>query len=419
MGGRQLRFLDTPGTIDNKNSEVALKEVANIFALNPSGFHAILFVIKYGSKISADELSLSGMLKALLGDDVFSDYVILVVTHGDMFKEDTMKGIVSGDVKAYANQQDCGLKDLLVECRERVILFDGTELDPVNNRKQICHLVSMVDEIVNNNGGKRFDNSYFKLARKETELHTSTTVTDTETAEDKRALERSITEQVGHAVAQQIRKDNSWCFPADAFACLSSGKYVSMANLRVGDKVLSCARGGTLVFSQVYILGHAENDVILPCVKICTSKSCICLSPGHYVFVSGETDSVMTPVSAQNVKCGDKVYICRSAHESADQLESMELETVIDIQSTICRGMYAPFTETGTIVVNGVLASCYVDLLPPSVSHLMLWPVRKLYEVCPGLCSILSYGRFDGIPLWMHWCVKTLLPVLPFRYFRQ
>merc|ERR1719272_1250059 len=75
--------------------------------------------------------------------------------------------------------------------------------------------------------------------------------------------------------------------------------------------------------------------------------------------------------------------------------------TVLQInQKSMAMGMYAPLTHTGTIVVDGVVASNYAlpDLsakLPHSLAHFVLLPVRiyhalGLNHIMEVLCRLRS-----------------------------
>ena len=67
------------------------------------------------------------------------------------------------------------------------------------------------------------------------------------------------------------------------------------------------------------------------------------------------------------------------------------------------RGIYAPVTPSGTVVVDSVVASVYVrgfagSMNDPRVQHAISWPLRMLNtHILAGFNKMMPD---DGIPLW-------------------
>ncbi|KAK0067091.1 GTPase IMAP family member 8, partial [Biomphalaria pfeifferi] len=72
-----------------RNDSEKLKELFQHFQeslqLVPNGFDAILIVIRYGSKFTAEDVKTFEILKLALGNDVLKNYGIIVLTYGDTF----------------------------------------------------------------------------------------------------------------------------------------------------------------------------------------------------------------------------------------------------------------------------------------------------------------------------------------------
>merc|ERR1712032_1220046 len=97
---------------------------------------------------------------------------------------------------------------------------------------------------------------------------------------------------------------------------------------------------------------------------------------GHLLFVFvGEVD-YMT-IAVNDLQVGNKFVIFRGAQVQASNILSVK-EREND------RGLYAPLTYGGRLLVNGVVASNYASPdaelhLPHSLAHAFIFPVR-LYE---------------------------------------
>jgi len=142
--------------------------------------------------------------------------------------------------------------------------------------------------------------------------------------------------------------DEDCCFPADATVELESGLTRRMDKLAVGDVVRSDADGA---FTTVYTFAHKKGDVSKATIfrrLMLESGHALELTPEHMVFV-GHGDKKQAK-SASNVRLGDLLTV----------VDRAGVQRVTDI-STVTKvgGIFAPFTRSGSLVVNGVVASSY------------------------------------------------------------
>jgi len=183
------------------------------------------------------------------------------------------------------------------------------------------------------------------------------------------------------ACACDKKKKKSHCFsPANTVEVQDQG-LISMDSLKIGDYV----RAGKNKFSRVYSFLHLDHEAEADFLQIKAEglKTPLEVSPEHMVFVKD------TPVRASQVKVGDM----------------LGENKVSDIKSVKRRGVYAPVTESGSIVVSGVLASSYAAVRSYSLvnQHLeahALFAVRRL--VCAfdfSMCERETYT--DGFPNWL------------------
>jgi hypothetical protein len=173
------------------------------------------------------------------------------------------------------------------------------------------------------------------------ESETGTSVTDAVTD----AL-NAVTDLVSEA-------SGSACFAGSAMVETSSG-FTSMSALRNGD-VVRTASG----FEPVVGFLHADAGSA-SFIELTTSSSVLPVSADHMMFLAnGEA------VPAASIKVGD--VLSSGVVTSIEQVER--------------DGVYAPLTKSGTIVVEGTVASCYAaahEALSHSVSHMIMTPMRML-----------------------------------------
>ena len=169
-----------------------------------------------------------------------------------------------------------------------------------------------------------------------------------------------------------------------------------MTDLVPGDKVLT-ANGYQTLYSMV----HQKDDTkSAEFFQIYTDKS-----PKQPLEITGDHMIVVTdkihPVPASAIRPGDVLESTNWPNEGMK---------VTDVKKVHRSGLYAPMTADGTVVVDGVVASCYVaikgnqgeyleldggvstGLSQHLLSHLFLSPVRM---VCIGISMNICQAYDD------------------------
>lgn len=170
------------------------------------------------------------------------------------------------------------------------------------------------------------------------------------------------------------------CFPGSATVTLQDGTVRAMRDLRVGDQVAvsspTSAAGGPVAFEPVLSLSHADPKALASFLTLTlegTSKN-ITLTPGHLVHVQksgGIGQSWANPVEASRIEPGDRLLV----HEG----DRLEPRRVAAVERAVEReGLFNPHTQSGTIVVDGVLASCYTAGVDVRVADALLFPAHAL-----------------------------------------
>lgn len=175
------------------------------------------------------------------------------------------------------------------------------------------------------------------------------------------------------------------CFSDDATVTLHTGEVVTMAKLQLADRVSIDSSH----HSDVYFFGHRDPVALSEFVRIESTSAAnkpLFISPGHYLYVNGRL------ATASTVGVGDKLR----DPKGKDTLQ------VVSVSREMRRGLYAPTTLHGDLVVDGVVVSCYTNVLHPSTAHRLLKPLRVMYgsplrAVVPSFSSIMRSGSWDWL----------------------
>lgn len=179
------------------------------------------------------------------------------------------------------------------------------------------------------------------------------------------------------------------CFSAHNTVTLETGKIVPIQSLVIGDKVL--VHGGT--YESVYSFGYRNPDASTNYLRLATKGTALELTADHMLLI-GETF-----VPASTVQIGDLLS---------------NGETVSSITTVTRKGLYAPFTTTGTVVVSDIVSSSFVTL-QKDTAYLMLgtsitlpmiswqWMCHSFeapHRFLANLGFSETYNK-DGISMWV------------------
>lgn len=165
-------------------------------------------------------------------------------------------------------------------------------------------------------------------------------------------------------------------------AYLEGGITRRLSELAVGDRVLTINSDGQLSYDDVMMFLHrdVDNEQEFAILRTESGKQ-ITLTPNHLIKMA---DDALTPASglasayAREVRANKFLYtVTRHGTVVADR--------VVEVRTTRQRGVVAPLTTTGTIVVDDVIASCYAVIKYENVAHAAFAPVRFWYSISDWL----------------------------------
>jgi len=221
------------------------------------------------------------------------------------------------------------------------------------------------------------------------------------------------------------------CFPGNVMVQKliddKTTKIIRMEELKFGDVV----RVAEDEYSRVYSFGHYQRDGKIPYLQVHHQLSQqkqampppLELSEEHMVYVIRQNEKEGSFVPARSILTGDTLLWASSSHSSVKKNEQDQyyMTKVRKINYVWRKGAYAPFTESGTILVNDILASNYVSMflqqsgldLPVTeqwLYHSFQAPQRLICSKLSHLCTNETYNEETGISVWLE---------APFQFFQQ
>jgi hypothetical protein len=193
------------------------------------------------------------------------------------------------------------------------------------------------------------------------------------------------------------------CFPGDALVQLADGTQKPMSQVARGDMVLAVNRTtGALTYSKVVLMAHAFEHEETEYIAVTTSSGrTLRLSPKHLMQRSAAAPAglleaaspayqlmkafpaqiqghAVETVAAELVKVGDNIFVAAQGNKG------LTAERVTAIKRIVAKGIYAPLTLAGNLVVDGVLASAYTEDTYSTANALGLKVLHTLDRVAPA-----------------------------------
>lgn len=154
-------MIDTPGVLDTSTvkrlrnlaserryvQKEILKELHKIFSWAPTGFDAIMLVVKFGCRFTDEDGQALRLLIDFLGKKSL-EYMILTLTYADQVKNAAEEENMSEEdcVSRWKSELPEWVKEFINDINDRVVLFDNTlteSKDPTGYKKQLTKLIEV------------------------------------------------------------------------------------------------------------------------------------------------------------------------------------------------------------------------------------------------------------------------------------
>lgn len=168
----------------------------------------------------------------------------------------------------------------------------------------------------------------------------------------------------------------SLCFPAQSTVITPYGPK-AMRDVAVGDTVRVVTPEGRVEWSQTCGWLHRDPAQGAAYLKLTTSRRQLMVSASHLIAVvrGGKVEFI----PAGDVQVGMALLECETNLTNP----SVWGNQVVKVETVLAEGVYAPLTVSGTIVVDGVAASCYADTKTHRGAHAAMKPMRHMWRHNP------------------------------------
>ncbi|XP_071138550.1 GTPase IMAP family member 4-like [Mytilus edulis] len=157
---REVSVVDTPGIFDTDGDVDVQKEIDICFDLSRPGPHVVLLVVRCG-RFTKEDFETFKICRSSFGSNIYK-HLIVVFTYFDDWKRHN-GGICN--FKDYVNSLPEHIQhSIQVSCDNRYVTFDNT-LTGHDAYAQVRHLFSIIDQMLNSNGGIHMCSDEYKLSR--------------------------------------------------------------------------------------------------------------------------------------------------------------------------------------------------------------------------------------------------------------
>ncbi|KAM0727281.1 Sonic hedgehog protein [Formica fusca] len=160
------------------------------------------------------------------------------------------------------------------------------------------------------------------------------------------------------------------CFPAKSLIRTEYGTK-TLDQVRLGERVAALDSRGNIVYSEVIAFLDRAPSEMRQFVRLTTeSRRVLTLTPAHLVPVEGSSS-----IFAARVQPGDRILVSDVATRN-DTSGYLRWDKVVETKLVLEKGVFAPLTTEGTVVVDDVVASCYAVIDSQTVAHYAFLPLR-------------------------------------------
>jgi Hint module len=209
---------------------------------------------------------------------------------------------------------------------------------------------------------------------------------------------------------QPTSRPSPSCFSGENIVEVKDVGPVPMHTIRIGDQVKSSLDG---TYTQVFGFGHYDHQLERPFRRFLMEYNILNSSSNETIPISSNQPQQQNQQSFLEIS--DHHFVMIEIYHQQYRIAAAEVrvndilsgQRVVSIEhDVIRRGVYAPLTQTGEMIVGGILVSNYVHLrnVPRTIlawdqhtwAHMLFYPQRIFchyyMEVCTNERYVKGYG---------------------------
>jgi len=193
---------------------------------------------------------------------------------------------------------------------------------------------------------------------------------------------------------------NPKCFSGDDHVSMANGETKLLRDVRPGDRVLVMNDEKRIVEDVVMMMLDSQPNLPALFYSIETEFGHrLSLTGSHFIAIESRRNAEPKFVPANEIKMSDIVLI-----NDHGRIRPASVRNVTEIFRV---GYFTPMTGQGTLIVNGMAASCYSSVLSHNLAHRFLAPMRWWYHLGKffSIDEPFEYSPDGGI----HWIPKAML----------
>lgn len=194
----------------------------------------------------------------------------------------------------------------------------------------------------------------------------------------------------------------SGCFTANSTVQTSTGIKRRLDELKVGEQILSIDTSGNTQYSEVLMFLDRDTNQQREFVQITTDGGAtITVTPAHLVMVWQPSMKITNYMYAEKVEEDHFMLVNING--------TLEPRRVTLVSAILSRGVFAPLTREGTVIVDSIAASCYALVDSQSIAHWSFMPYRFINKITHWLSQEdePAIPRRSGI----HWYAQFLYSI--------
>ncbi|KAF7261416.1 hypothetical protein EG68_01158 [Paragonimus skrjabini miyazakii] len=224
------------------------------------------------------------------------------------------------------------------------------------------------------------------------------------------------------------------CFPGLAKVHSANGELIPMNTLKVGDIVMTKdATSDALVTTPVVAFIHRDEHSWKPMLQVTVetpdgnhlgqkhlNQSVLYITQNHLVYVIEQEKPFQQVVSkfASALRIGDKVLVAVSLRGPLQKANIVNLRMITERHPSLS-GLYAPLTQSGNLVVDGVLVSCFAEFSNELLSNIVMWPLKLYYQLMTFLNHDHLPVAWQGVHWYASWIYDIATSILPTKLFHR